>query len=867
VGLSSPGIGTSLDVNSIVTQLMSVESQPLTALNTKEASYQAKLSAYGTLSSALSSLQSSLSNLIYPSKFRSYGAAVADATIASATSTSSALPGAYSLNVTQLAASQTLVAKGVGSTTAAVGSGIPTTIKFDFGTIGYAPKGAALGQNVVSEGIAAGSLIINGSTIATSAATTSARALATQINLAKSTTGVSATAVATESGTLAFSAVATGVGDSYALEVGGVTVASLSGPASLSAADLDTALTGNPNAAALAAAGISVSGSAAAGTLAFKAADGSNLQIKQTLSNVSGDATGGLAGLVSGETRSWTGSVTLTSSKAITIAGSNPTAAGFAAGESKLVDGSYVNGSFALDASRTAGEITIDPSNNTLQGIRDAINAAGMGVSASIISDGSDQPYRLVLTSTKTGAASSMRIAVDGDSALQDLLAYDASGTQNMTQTSEAQNTLLSVNGINITSASATVTDAIQGTTLNVSKLGSTTLTVSRDTKLAQRQSERLCHCLQHPAKTVSSLGAYDAKTEVAGTLNGEAVLRTVQTQVRTILGNPLKDTGGSLESLTQVGISIDKTGVMSLDNGKLQKAINDSYGDIASLFATQGRPTDSLIAYSNAGAKAKPGTYAVSVTRLATQGTLAGNQNLGSGQTTIAADTTLSVTLDGTEAKVKLPAGSYSATELAAMLQTAINGTTKFSNLGSALTVSLEGGQLKLQSNRFGSASNISIASATGTPASSLIGNPSATLGLDVQGTIGGVPASGSGRNLTGAVGSPAEGLRLEVVGGALGARGSVAFTNGYAAQLDKAITDIIGTTGSLTAATTGINASIADIGKRRDALNLRLADIQQRYLDQFNALDVAISKMNSTSSYLTQQLELIANQTAVRQ
>jgi flagellar hook-associated protein 2 len=864
VGLSSPGIGANLDVSSIVTQLMSVESKPLTVLNTKEASYQAKLSAYGTLSSALSGLQSSLSNLIYPSRFRTYGATLADTTIASASTTASALPGAYNLNVTQLAASQTLVAKGIASTTSTIGGGSPTTIKFDFGTIGYAPQGSTLGQGVASGGIAAGSLVINGTTISTSASTTSAKALAEQINLAKAGSGVSATAVGADSGTLAFGALSTGVGDSYSLEVGGVSVVSLGASASLSAAELDTALTTEPKKTALANAGITLSGSAAAGTLAFKTADGRNLEIRQTLTNTSGDASGGFAGLVSGDTRTWLGAVQLSSGKPITIAGSDPAAAGLTAGEAKLVDGSYVDGSFKLDASRATGQITIDPSNNTLQGIRDAINAGNLGVTASIISDGSESPYRLVLSSTKTGVASSMRIQVDGDSALQDLLAYDASGTQKMTQTSEAQNTLLSVNGINVTSASTTVSDAIQGTTLSVSKIGSTTLTVSRDTTALSTNLNAFVSAYNALQKQIKSLGAYDPKTEVAGTLNGETVLRNVQTQVRSILANPLKDTGGSLDNLTQVGISIDKTGVMSLDNGKLQKAINDSYGDIASLFATQGRPTDSLISYSNAGAKAKPGTYAVSVTRLATQGTLAGNQNLGSGQTTIAADTTLSVTLDGTEAKVKLPAGSYSATELAAMLQTAINGTTKFSNLGSALTVSLEGGQLKLQSNRFGSASNISIASATGTPASSLIGNPSATLGLDVQGTIGGVPASGSGRNLTGAVGSPAEGLRLEVVGGALGARGSVAFTNGYAAQLDKAITDIIGTTGSLTAATTGINASIADIGKRRDALNLRLADIQQRYLDQFNALDVAISKMNSTSSYLTQQLELIANQTA---
>ncbi|UUZ57315.1 hypothetical protein LP419_28895 [Massilia sp. H-1] len=54
----------------------------------------------------------------------------------------------------------------------------------------------------------------------------------------------------------------------------------------------------------------------------------------------------------------------------------------------------------------------MDASNNSLQGIRDAINKANVGVTATIVSDGSATPNHLVLTSTKTGAASSMKISV-----------------------------------------------------------------------------------------------------------------------------------------------------------------------------------------------------------------------------------------------------------------------------------------------------------------------------------------------------------------------------------------------------------------------------------------------------------------------
>ena len=52
--LSSPGLGSGLDVNAIVSKLMAAESQPLTALSEKEASYQAKITAFGTLKGGLS---------------------------------------------------------------------------------------------------------------------------------------------------------------------------------------------------------------------------------------------------------------------------------------------------------------------------------------------------------------------------------------------------------------------------------------------------------------------------------------------------------------------------------------------------------------------------------------------------------------------------------------------------------------------------------------------------------------------------------------------------------------------------------------------------------------------------------------------
>ena len=80
--------------------------------------------------------------------------------------------------------------------------------------------------------------------------------------------------------------------------------------------------------------------------------------------------------------------------------------------------------------------------------------------------------------------------------------------------------------------------------------------------------------------------------------------------------------------------------------------------------------------------------------------------------------------------------------------------------------------------------------------------------------------------------------------------------FAQGYAAQLDKLIGGILASDGTLTSRTDGINRSIKDIGSRRDALNLRLVTVEKRYRAQYTALDVMMSNMTKTSSFLQQQL-----------
>ena len=106
-------------------------------------------------------------------------------------------------------------------------------------------------------------------------------------------------------------------------------------------------------------------------------------------------------------------------------------------------------------------------------------------------------------------------------------------------------------------------------------------------------------------------------------------------------------------------------------------------FKDISGLFATIGKATDSLVSYSTSSATTTQGSYALNVTALATQGSLTGDLDVTAGNTTIDPSTSINVTIDGTSAAVSLAAGSYTASQLTTLLQTSINGTSAFSNLG----------------------------------------------------------------------------------------------------------------------------------------------------------------------------------------
>ena len=895
MAISSPGIGSGIQVNDIISKLMVAESAPLAQYDKKSASYLGQVSAFGNLSGALGTFQSSLSSLTSLSGFQTMSSTSGDSSIFTATANGTAKAGSYKINVTQVAQAQTLASGGYKSTTATIGAGAKTTINFSLGTVGggtFGIAGSALGASLNTSGLTPGALVLNGTAIATDGTTRSARLLADAINAKSTTTGVSAKAAPTVTsatlfgagGASTFGTVDTSGGGTYSLSVGGVEIAVqrdgvAGGDAdAVSAASIDAALTGNTSVArALADANITVSGSAADGTLQFTNADGSNIAIAEA---VSGGVTGGIgnSGQANiGSSTTAVGSISLVSNDGspINVTGTNPAGAGLSAG----VGGSYLGAAFTADSDRTSGNIVIDSTNNSLQGIMAAINKGNFGVTASIVSDGSTgtgaTPNRLILTSTATGQSSTMKISLAGsggeppDPALVGLLSYDPSGVQNLSQKAAAADTKATVNGIDVTSSSAGISGAITGVTISTLKVGSSTLTVAKDTASLTTAVNGFVKAYNDLNNQFTALGGYDAETKTGGALLGDTTLRSLQADIRRQLSSSITGLQGSnLTNLGQIGISFQKDGSLTLDSSKLSKAIDSNYNDIAGLFAAVGRSTDPDITFVSSTGKTSAGDYPINITQLATKGVIQGT-NVLPPETTIDADTTWTVTLNDTvpatlsnTATVSIPAGTYNPTQLAAMLQSSINGVSAFSSAGASVSATIgDDGKLKLESTRYGSKSNITVANADGTDVSAVFGSGTPVKGLDVAGTIGNYSATGDGQTLTGAPGGPVDGLKLTVAGDTTGLRGTFGFSQGYAYQLNTLASSYLGSGGVITSRTKGLNDTVKDIAAQREKFATRLVDVEARYRKQYSALDTLIASMNTTQSFLTQQLAALSS------
>ncbi|GAA4410173.1 flagellar hook-associated protein 2 [Advenella faeciporci] len=217
----------------------------------------------------------------------------------------------------------------------------------------------------------------------------------------------------------------------------------------------------------------------------------------------------------------------------------------------------------------------------SLQDIAKAINAdKELGLSASIMNDGSGTPFRLMISTTATGTQAAVSdITVENNAELGALL--DKTG---MTEQA-ATDAVIHVNGIKVTQATNKLEGVIQGVTLNLSKVDTEaqTLTVTRNDDKTKSAINEFITAYNNVQKFIKSSTAY---TEGAGgsILNGDNTARTVQTRLSGIMSFQSSN-GGAFKTLSDLGIRTQADGSIKLDEEKFDKALTENRDDIAKLF------------------------------------------------------------------------------------------------------------------------------------------------------------------------------------------------------------------------------------------------------------------------------------------
>lgn len=255
--------------------------------------------------------------------------------------------------------------------------------------------------------------------------------------------------------------------------------------------------------------------------------------------------------------------------------------------------------------------VTFDPS-DTLQQVMDKINAAGVGVSATIINDGSSvAPYRLSLTSKATG--SNGRVLVDTGSFNLGLSTIDKGQDARVFfgSTDPAKAVLLTSSTNTLDGVISNVKIDLKGTSADAE-----TLTISRDTQAIEDQVNVLLDAFNTAIDRVDQYTRYDQSTDQSGALLGDSTALTLRSALFNLVQSPAKGLTGKYTRLADVGVKIGDGGKLSLDSDKFRAALQDDPNAVKQLFVAREINSDEYIDLGG-GAKARNPNYGKEFSKL----------------------------------------------------------------------------------------------------------------------------------------------------------------------------------------------------------------------------------------------------------
>ncbi len=532
-------------------------------------------------------------------------------------------------------------------------------------------------------------------------------------------------------------------------------------------------------------------------------------------------------------------------------------------------------GTITVGAGSSAKEIVIDSTNNTLGGLRDAINRADVGVTATIVDLGSmsSHDYHLVLTGNTTGADNAITWTPN--------LAGGTAPTWNLLQSAQNSEVVIGsgANATTITKSTNTLTDMFAGMTLTLKEADPAKVikvTVTPDPSQIKQKIQDFVTEYNSLIDFLNKQFSFNADTKETGTLFGDYTLQNIQQDLRSRVLAVVPGLPATANTLSQIGFSSDTKDHLVLDEIKLDAALANNAEGVMKLFASFGETTDYAVTFVSAGSLTKDtgtsGAYTVRVDQVAMQARI----TAGVAQTEVlGADETL--TINGTD--IHLTAGMTAQQVVDAINSKSTETGVEAVRTGADGTGS--GSYLTLRRVAYGSSGRItavsSVSNAGGGNSSGLgtvqvtessfageSGTGTGNAGADVAGafgvTVNGVTtweaATGTGQLLTGNSGNAnTDGLKVRVTALTTGEHGQVTLTRGAASLLDNLISFTTGAKGSVTGAQDTLNKQIADLKDEIQSKEDWLTRYEDKLRQQFSDLEGTLGQLQSQGAYLSSQ------------
>ena len=287
--------------------------------------------------------------------------------------------------------------------------------------------------------------------------------------------------------------------------------------------------------------------------------------------------------------------------------------------ESKLITSGYA-GTTASIASGTitivigssaSATVTINSTNNTLDGLRLAVNNLGLDVKASFLNDGdATNPYRLLISGTQTGSSGTVTMS---HATTQTPFSGGSAGVSFET-TQTARDASLLLDGVSITKSSNTVTDVISGAALKLQSAGSGTISLSTDTEAITTKVSDFVDEFNDISLFLAEQLALDSETEETGVLFGNFAVQNLQQILRSSISSKITGISGDYTYLSQIGITTQSDGTIILDTDDFSDALVGDIENVSQLFSSNGSVTNSSVAYVGFTSDTEPGYYDIQV-------------------------------------------------------------------------------------------------------------------------------------------------------------------------------------------------------------------------------------------------------------